>query len=231
MVHDDAQVGNRVGQQHVGLHQVHAGVGGVQCEVGLRQQLQVSDVVLLQRDLAIVCPAVRRVVEPAGADGAIQRVAAKVSDVSAEVRRARVEAPATPTMNGSARQTSRYQRLSSIKLLDSTTIAPTTPTGRASAAVHRGQRRLVQRAIGLRTHVAGEHRAGRVEQMNMRVDDGNGAIHGGAAAGLCAEPMEPASAAPAMEAVARNSRREIAFILYFISRDIAGSRCGAVMVT
>src|SRR5438309_9674992 len=35
-------------------------------------------------------------------------------------------------MNGSAWQTSRYQRLSSIQALDSTTMAPTMPAGRAS---------------------------------------------------------------------------------------------------
>src|ERR1035441_7066056 len=50
--------------------------------------------------------------------------------------------PDTPTMNGSAWQVSMYQRLSSIQLLDSTTIAPTTPTGLASALYIEGSEGL-----------------------------------------------------------------------------------------
>ena len=43
--------------------------------------------------------------------------------------------PETPTMMGLSRETSRYQRLSSMNCAaDSTTMAPTIPAGRASAA-------------------------------------------------------------------------------------------------
>ena len=47
--------------------------------------------------------------------------------------------PETPTMMGLSRETSRYQRLSSMNCAaDSTTMAPTIPAGRASAAYMAG---------------------------------------------------------------------------------------------
>ena len=63
MVHDDAKVGNRIGQQYVGLHQIHAGIRCVQRKVSLSQQLQIGDLVGIENDLAVV-----RAVETAGSD-------------------------------------------------------------------------------------------------------------------------------------------------------------------
>ena len=125
-------------------HQVHAGIGGVQRQVSLRQQLQVGHLIRLQRDLAIVRrPLPRR---RSGWSGWRERAGRgqSASHTCRNPANAGSRLPETPTMNGSAWQVSRYQRLSSIQLLDSTTIAPTTPTGLRQRAIHRGQRGFVQ---------------------------------------------------------------------------------------
>ena len=64
MIHDDAQIRDRVGQQHIGRHQRHGRIGGVLRQAGLGKQFQIVHGDRVQRDLA-VCVGV----EAAGADG------------------------------------------------------------------------------------------------------------------------------------------------------------------
>ena len=168
MVHDDAQSGDSIGQQDVGLHQIHGGIRGIQRQVGLSQQLQIGDLIGIESDLAIV-----RAVETAGADRPIKRILVKARHILAEIRLRWIQVS----------RNADHNRIGPADFeIPEIVVDPGTRldhdgadnAGRSGqGAIQRRQHGFGDCAIGRRTHILRAQGTSTVEEMNVRVDDGN----------------------------------------------------------